>query len=292
MSNDIYSDEVLKKVDANNRRFRNGYLVLFDIKNSTRRKKEQPERWHPQLATFYAAIERFSLRVAEISDIFGNTDPADHQPIVKFVGDGGFIFVPHSYHSKPDLESQPPPTLTHDLLSEVARFRSATHSNDALGGMSLKTVVTFLTNLQPVESAKGADIVGRGIDFSFRLETFGDDSYIVVNEMLYRSATRQARDDRQGTLAINGAVHHFVECRKVVKGWPSDNGERFYLLVDPEELQERFTPTISPLRNDVESEVMTFLINRGGRATSASPEAKTPTQDAVEELKSGDGSDG
>lgn len=304
VANEFYDPAILERVLSVNKGFWNGYLILFDIKDSTARKREHPDRWYAQTEAFYRGFRNLARQLEELAtrpDFHGLED-SDKRVVVKFSGDSGFAFLPLSYATSKAAAMAPPQELSQEIIRLAVAFQQATHSQPALGDLRLKAVVTYLTDLRPVRfdeealskrraetspsigvAAANRDVLGRGLDFSFRLEQFAGAGYVVINTMLARSLTRTPVDDKPMPAAgapypvveIEGMAHHMVECNKCVKGWDNPEGERFYLLVT-EGVDEAMLENPSPRSGTVQAEIFRFHVSTAKRdeGQSAVPEPR------------------
>ena len=291
MVSDFYEGDSLNRLHEVNRSFWNGYLALFDIKESTSRKKEHPERWYAQTETFYRAIYRLGsgLQGLTARPEFSGLTTGDRKVIVKFVGDSGFVFLPLSYAGSQSYDLKAPRDLSMEIVRMATAFQEETHAEHALAGLRLKAVVAYLTGLRPIDyigehrvmgqpttdhgEIPKRDVLGRGIDFAFRLEKFADDSHIVINTMLANSLSSEMAEQRQPPsdgpgyhrVDIAGVTHCLIECQKRVKGWDRPEGERFCLLVCEGFEESRF-PSFSPQSENVQAELFTFHLKTARRS--------------------------
>lgn len=286
----FYCEKALEKVKNSNRSFRNGFLLLFDIKDSTQRKKQQAAHWFAHMDAFYRGVRNLArhIYITHRNEFGGSLDDKDRRLVVKFIGDSGFVFIPTSYAASPDADAKPHPKHAAAVVQLAHAFQKATHAAPDLGGMRLKAVVTYLTGLRHVgfdpDDQMGApeiDILGRGIDFTFRLEKFADDSYIVANALLVdvlKSIPQAQRDEDDKTyprVDIGATSYHLIECKKQVKGWDRGDGEKFYLLAS-EGLEGWSPPKPSPHRADVEAELVAYqlVLRREKQSTALNVAAK------------------
>jgi class 3 adenylate cyclase len=173
-----------------------GVVVLFDIMDSTRRKLDSYEGWALQTATVYRAFGRFTRDVAR--SLKGG------EPSPKLIGDGLMCFFPLAESHDVDL----PESQAFSILRRVVAFRREVHDGDdaLLGGMRLRSVVTFLRGVRDVAGER----INRGVDFTFRLEKFGDARSILVNTAFREALT----DGALGKLRLREK-----ERREELKGW-------------------------------------------------------------------------
>ncbi|MEY3200793.1 MAG: Adenylate and Guanylate cyclase catalytic domain [Pseudomonadota bacterium] len=205
---------------------RNGFLVLFDIKNSTARKRQHRHSWIDQTTLLYSAFTRLCRSIFEECKL-------DRDPVIKFKGDGLMAFFETSTSSTCENDQLAPQHATLALLRQTHLFRESVHHDMSakLGGMQLKAVICYLNGISRVgdDANKTADVLGRGIDFAHRLEAFADASHIVVNDMFYRAL----RQDDASPIHAHGDTSplHAIACDKVIKGWPDE--QRLWVLTNP-----------------------------------------------------------
>lgn len=238
----FFSDAEQSELAKANQRTHNGFLLLFDIKDSTARKREYKNRWIDHTKALYAAFRRLCLSMRKELEIEG-------KPVIKFKGDGLMAFFPTSSASSSTTDCRAPTEASMTLLRQAHIFRETVHvdMSELLGEMRLKAVICYLNGISAVGKGPNADVLGRGIDFAHRLETFADASHIVVNEMFYRGLPQHSEHKQRGILidGPNGLRTKLfgVECNKVVKGWEGE--QRLWLLTN-QELIETAMENISP----------------------------------------------
>lgn len=109
-------DKHLEKLQKENEKIRNGFLLLFDIKNSTSRKQDY-KNWKLQTETFYKIFEDFAESLATgIQNIYGTMKPEDQGMVVKFMGDAAFVFFPHSYATSKANDCAPQPDISIEII--------------------------------------------------------------------------------------------------------------------------------------------------------------------------------
>ncbi len=242
----FFSDFEREELSKANQQTTNGFLLLYDIKDSTARKREYKNRWIDHTKALYQAFRRLCLSMRDDLEIKGT-------PIIKFKGDGLMAFFPTSAASNSSSDDRAPTEASMTLLRQAYLFRETVHVEMAelLGDMRLKAVVCYLTGISRVGKGSGKDVLGRGVDFAHRLETYADASHIVVNDMLYRVLPQHDDEGHRGIL-MNGADDlqsrlYGVECSKVVKGW---EGEQKLWLLTNQELIETTMENMSPSPHD------------------------------------------
>lgn len=239
----------------------NGFIVLFDIKNSTRRKKEYENKWTEHTRHLYRAFTKFCHDVA-ISDELELT-------AIKFKGDGLMSFFKTTSCKATSSNNAPKPDLALMVLGKVLAFRDDVHveMDDLLCGLRLKTVVSHITEVHPIPGETGAtgDVLGQGVDFAHRLEQYGDASHIVVDDVFFRVLCPDGRrelkvEDRGRPWRLDG-----VPCEKALKGW--DKPHAFWLLTNEEQIEPIFKDLPASLYgSDAVPELFRYYIKRKGSA--------------------------
>jgi hypothetical protein len=303
----------------------NGYLILFDIVDSTGRKRRYPERWFAQTDVFYKAIhklaEDFRLFM-ESEPAFGSLDPQHRDVIVKFIGDSGFIFMLHSYSDGTAKKGEDLHNLSHAVIKKILDFRLNCHEQNSLEELRLKSVVTYIEGVRPVyfkdpmqhdlgthketqqpDGHDRLDILGRGIDFTHRLERYAGNEYIVVNTLMAKSLLPERSQnsasspppglsDKVSQLEIDGASYYLIECCKRIRGWERASGETFFVLA-PEPEEALALPSASPERDDMLVEMLHFRLRfEMERMNKLNARVSNVTSPNVDELVSPSASDG
>lgn len=311
MLHEFFDENALKEANGENKKYWNGYAMLFDIIDSTNRKRDHASLWYAHTDAFYKGVKRFSDSIFDITTDgtfagkFESLDDKDKTVVVKFVGDSGLIFLPQSYASSPSTDEFPPIELSVEILSRVNRFCNDAHTCQSLGDMKLKTVVTYLTKIRPIRfyssdstsvklshekniSMPQIDIIARGIDFTFRLEKFAGHTHVVINKMLGDSITdgQTGSSDEYKEIKIDTKEQYYlVPCRKNIKGW--EGPQTFYLLVS-EAIHEKLKSNPSVDREDVEAELLGFLVRKGSEKERYQKRKKDVVGPLLNELNSDD----
>ncbi len=132
-------------------------------------------------------------------------------------------------------------------------------------------MITFLTNIYfdniedgdisnstSVDGAIKHDILGRGIDFSFRLEKFGGASHYCINRMFYECASEYiSNKDKFGN-----ARYDSIEVSKNLKGW-DDSPQKFYILTNNKMITSSPEKMLKVDENDgsVQIELLTHYVD-------------------------------
>ena len=167
-----------------------GYLILVDIKNSTSRKinlkknleKNFEEKWVTDTKDMYKS---FSDMIDTLKKDFQNNK---FEIIVKFIGDMAMSFI-RILDSYSQIN-----VISEKILDRIIGFiehndKKGLDENDKLDNIKLKIIVTYLDGINKMINPQNLcyicettkDVLGRGVDFSFRLEKFSDFSHITMN---------------------------------------------------------------------------------------------------------------
>lgn len=213
--NIVVSNDNLGKLKGVNSKKNNGYLVLLDIKDSTKRKTEYQDKWPIQTEVLYNSFRSYFVDLAKQL----NTSA----PIIKFIGDGLLAFYPSSYDRERARNEQCTSEKAKILVAQTQEFINGIHDEEEFCGLKLKTVIAYLTGIHiiTIEGTNESDVLGRGIDFAFRLERFADITHIVVNEMLAKAYFNQINKDSElesDSNASNGKLYQ-IQCNRKFRGW-------------------------------------------------------------------------
>lgn len=207
--------------------FTSGICILFDVIGSTRLKKEFPESWRRRFEDFYKLVDRLAeiLSAAPIAWMAN--------PVVKHLGDGVLLFFPIAKTSKKTkgfLQRE----VAEFVFGELLQFWAYLDAEFDSRRIRVKTVVTALNDIHYFGDKHSSgtsvnDALGRGIDFTFRLEKFGDSGHLVLNDLMYKSIS-VVQDEKSGYLTI--------KCKRHVKGW--DESQEFWIVSRREWLQSAY----------------------------------------------------
>ncbi|MEI0558175.1 hypothetical protein [Brachyspira intermedia] len=208
--------DIEKNIKDERSHYHNGYMIIIDIKDSTKRKMNK-SLW--ALHTNYV----YSLFCAKLDELCENNQCNQLKKIIyKFTGDGGMCFIETKNISKPESN------LSFTVFYKVKEIIDEVSKNeDNFEGLKIKTVLTYLTDIFYLEIDNNADnnknsidVVGRGIDFSFRLEKYSEPDFIIINKLFYNSIVD----------SIEGNKLTVIKCERYIKGW--ENYQTFYALFD------------------------------------------------------------
>ncbi|WP_440224964.1 hypothetical protein ACQQ2N_06910 [Dokdonella sp. MW10] len=234
-----------------------GLAILLDIIGSTRRKQTQ-RNWQLHTECLYEAFSNFCKDVSASFESIGS-------PIVKFVGDGLLAYFPLiRASSKVKGNVAPPSSFYEQFVHRVIEFREMVHDSlgEKIGHVRLKAVVAFLNDIAVVgrdvddpDKCPGHDVLGRGIDFLFRLEKFAGSSHVILNAELAR-ATTWASDSTQASRQ----APRLMRCERNMRGWEHKGPQDFFVLVSPAAIRAE-PPPPSPNDEHVTSELLRVMID-------------------------------
>lgn len=228
----------------------NGYFIYADIKNSTSRKEAYKSKWTIQTETVYSVFNELVKAI--------NKENSLKLVVKKHIGDGMMAFFKSSESVAEEQNSTGNSDVAQFIFDNYLNFREQIHDSPELCGMRLKSILTYLTNIYPVQ--KGSDVLGRGIDFSFRLERFADASHLLVNEMMKINICGSQKDEYK--------QFDFIQTRRTMRGWNNREGELFYIVTNKDMIVNALDlrPSISDL--DVKTELFKFYLEKNGENKS------------------------
>lgn len=200
--------------------FINGYLLLIDMKDSTSRKKKYERDWMHQTEAFYQIFNEFVTKI--------DKDHKDLELIAtKFLGDGGMSFFKLSESTHEDANHMADSKISCELLNKIySLMRELEDQQDALGAISIRPVITYLSGVYlfdvEVSGHKMMEIIGEGVDFSFRIEKYADTSHVVINKYFFTSI-KDIVEKKQDYIV--------QKCERTIKGW--DRPQDFYIITKP-----------------------------------------------------------
>ena len=145
--------------------------------------------------------------------------------IVKFLGDGLFAFFPLKLGVNESILDDDEVGVF--LIKEVDGFRAYIHDDlpSKLNRLRLKSIIGKATDVRITTSAadtvSNRDVLGRNIDFLFRLEKFGGSTHIISNFSIERNSFREKM------------LFSEIKCQRKFKGW-GDESQTFYILTSKE----------------------------------------------------------
>ena len=142
-------------------------------------------------------------------------------PVIKNIGDSCIAFFPCE-KSRDKESAKAISRITEDIFARVMEWRERVHATEDLLELRLKVVLTYLTGIYPLRHKEASteechaegdiyDMVGRGIDFSFRLERFAGATHVVLNNMflhgLREAVLGRARARRLAQTPLDSKKH-------------------------------------------------------------------------------------
>jgi hypothetical protein len=226
------SPEAIAELATKKENLTYGFCVLFDIIGSTEIKLEYSESWRKRFIIVYDSFRKlFDAIGKELKTLEADFDISDC--VLKYIGDGLLAYFPIEKSCGQCSQSSTPKVKhAHCIMDNVLTFLREINSKTDTLGIKLKTVVTYLTDIELVgelDGFKQRDALGRGIDFSFRLEKFADATHIVTNKLMETHLLMSVGAE-QNWITRNGCLS--VPCERFLKGWTTPQG--FSLLVKKE----------------------------------------------------------
>ena len=237
MCDTFLNKDILDDLYKEKEKYGNGYLIIIDIKDSTIRKNKKSIDWKIHTNIIYNG---FLSLVSKIEKQY--SDEKDLKKIVcKFTGDGGVVFFKSGiYTGNKEKDSLPNKDISIYIFNNVIDFiEEVKKSSEMLKNIHIKTVITYIRNVYLFKSSdNNTDIIGRGVDFSFRLEKFAEPTHLVVNEMFYESIKEMATN------------YTGIKCNKMLQGWKEP--QLFYLISDIKFFESALGTIVpNPFSNDV-----------------------------------------
>jgi hypothetical protein len=224
-----------------------GFLLLFDIKDSTIRKRQNGDMWYHQTKIMYGLFNEF------VENLCTETKLA--KIVLKYSGDGLMTFLQVA------SEPQSPAETTAKLIFDRATtFVIETIYNEfakSLDSMRLKSVLSYAKAHEVPYGIAGdkKDVIGNEIDLAFRLEKFADDTHFIVNDTFAQLLDKELQSY---STTGNSSTFKFIACNKHVKGF--DAAQRFYALCNIENLCATvINKPYSPNRDDITEELLSFV---------------------------------
>ncbi|MBN2435146.1 MAG: hypothetical protein JXK07_07755 [Spirochaetes bacterium] len=253
---DFYKNDTKEKLKKSIIERCNGYCILFDIINSTKRKKSN-DNWHVQTEALYDTFFNLIGKIKKpIEDTVGN----EFSQVIKLLGDGMFVFIETSKSGLKEEDTKPPIDISLKILSNVASYLKFIEDQSSnFNNLRLKTVITYVTGIRTVlNNEQKNDVLGRGIDFTFRLEKYADSGYIVVNNMFKDSVSDNMYNNDKNPNCIE--EYKIVPCKKRIKGWDIED---FALLINRDDFISCYKHKVPAVSADhVYLELLKYLIDQ------------------------------
>lgn len=213
-----FENSLQEKFEDYNKRiseFSEVFFIYFDIINSTKRKDDQKYVWVQQTELLYEAVK--SLEKYIINFLNKYKKKTEIVTVVKTMGDSAYILIKWD-DKNINIDKSTVAKAIFDRVNKFTEiFRDKEDSTDSL---RLKTVICYLTDIYLLKDNKQpVDALGRGIDFSFRIENFARHTHIITNTMFYKEICD-----------LLSKKFNTVEVKREVKGW--DGLQSFYAIYD------------------------------------------------------------
>lgn len=210
----------------------NGFFILCDIISSTARKQEYHTKWVLHTETICVWFGQVMAGLA--------TDLKQDVTVLKFMGDGMMAFIKTGDSEASDRNCQANPDHARKVYDVMDMFlaKLQEHSEEFCG-LRLKTVITYLTEVSLIDlhdekKQSRKDVLGRGVDFTFRLERYAAASHIVLNKMMYDALAETLTVERKEDLIM------CQPCR-YIKGWEAKGPQTFGVIAKTDQLKEAFS---------------------------------------------------
>ncbi len=171
--------KVLSNIDDTRNELRSqkrcsGFVVLYDIIGSTTIKKSQDGKtlvngiknkdWRDSFRKVYTELGN------KISDFRLDENRLDGCELIftKYIGDAVLAFFQSTAYN--EIPSKNDASLIFKFLTSISQ--SINHDNKNLEGIELRTIICWLRDIhiyRPSGSPQGIDILGRGVDFTFKI---------------------------------------------------------------------------------------------------------------------------
>ena len=220
----FFSDEDKNEIIKNNN---TGFCIILDIKDSTKRKKTI-NNWELHTKSIYNAFVKFTNYLTQDCDKCNNKCKLESQCpkeidkiMCKFTGDGGVSFLLSKTKNIGPLSW----CILHNIYQFINEINDK-ELNELLEFLNIKFVVTYLTGIYLYEADNNfKDVIGRGMDFSFRIEKYSAPTHIVINRLFYNNIEEYLKNNDLNILNFIS-----IECKKNIKGW--DPAQPFYLITN------------------------------------------------------------
>lgn len=257
-------DKKVKEYKEARQETANAFLVLFDIIDSTARKRESGCDWYDQTVLVYTIIDCYYKSLKSIKHL------TDGQCCLKRLGDGVMVFISVDREHEPNFFK-----TVLSLAIEVRNKLSDSTKNTFKQPLKLKLVCSYLEDIRHIRSEVGdkilTDVLGRGIDFSFRIEKFSGSTHVVLNKYfanlcLGNDPKSEEVMQKPKLLEWMSGEYWLVPVERTIKGWPGY--QLFYILVPKQSLAQRIEEDGNPRRMDsyvAVPELMRVLLDDGTR---------------------------
>ncbi len=259
--------DIHEKNDRENDKRKDGFLILFDIIDSTERKLKKGGYWNLSTESLYDISNK---KFDELNETYKRYKGTEGFSFIKFLGDGIMMFFESKKSDrvsyKPDYSNKKYDDFERMFSMETFRTvkeieRRVFENSKYLENMKLKVVVCYLTNVVPIETNGVKDVIGRGVDFAFRLEKFAGATHHIYNCMFYYLISSKETDKEENfkkeCVSLNAS--------RKMKGW--DKPQKFYIITDNKfktSSSINFGDYVkdSPFDNDVRTNLLVYLYKK------------------------------
>ncbi len=225
-----------------------GFLILFDIKDSTIRKQQKKEMWYHHTKMIYSLFDEFVKNLC--NQLFLD------EIVIKYSGDGLMTFL----KTRPE-QQQPLTEIAQQVFEQATTFVTDKIYGgyaQALDDMRFKSVFSYAQAYQvPYDQNDSTkqDVIGNEIDLAFRFEKFADDTHFIINEGLAKLLDKSLQSYSTQTRHIE---FRFISCEKLVKGF--EKPQTFYALCNIDHLRTTIeNKKYSSSRDDITEELLGFV---------------------------------
>ncbi len=249
-------EQILQRINKFNSEMWNGYMFLIDLVHSTNRKIEYRTKWKSQTLAVFALFKDFLENIKnEINHSGGD------KVILKSIGDACMAFIGIKHSTGKNNNKKCDVSDAYKIFKKFVSFREIVHGIEGLCEIRLKVVMTYLTEINYIDineyyndeendkdNSKN-DVMGRGIDFTFRLEKYAGKSHIVINKILYDNIKGRA-DKEWG----------FIKVVRNLKGWAKE--QEFYIVTRDTWLEDLKSINVPPNAENVDLDLLKYYISK------------------------------
>ena len=256
----FFLDEDKKEIE--NTRLNSGFCIIVDIKDSTKRKINIPN-WKIHTKTIYNAFLKLIDSITDYCNNCSNRCELSNKDMVKnlekimckFTGDGGVAFL-LTKNTNNNI-------LSWCILNNIYQYINEIKDkelNELLDFLNIKFIITYLTEIYIYSNEENnfKDVMGRGMDFSFRIEKYSAPTHITINKLFFNNIKEFLKNKN-----INKNNFSYIQCRKNIKGW--NNPQIFYLITNEELFSDTIETIIPSEDGDVNIELLKKFVKINGQ---------------------------
>lgn len=271
------SEDFLKYRDSQ----RKGFVILFDIIDSTKRKENHS--WVGETQLFNNTVNNFFDHAITI--IGDNGVKEEH--CIKFMGDGCMLFL----SLKPTCKTRELKSVAKDLFRKCCTLTSELQNSyrEELNQMGIKTVITYAhKEALFIKSHHGtADYIGKDIDLAFRLEPHSGRTHLIANEEFVEHFADEKPShgkSRSVTYMLDG--YDCISCSKELKGLGI---VKLYILSKISSMQENVIGSVIKSSDNIYLSLLHYVLDEYKKIEDALKNTKTELEDIKSKI-SNDGS--